>query len=148
MVDEEDGETEAADGQTACSNRAGAAVAASARVVVDLRAWPSCAGGATASVAVVLDGKTLVYAAVGDSCGLLGVPAAGGVAAKVEELIAEHGSILSDLNSLLKDAKDLPVVDETDVLNRVARLLAQLDAHEQKEHLFATDVLGAHPGSC
>ena len=26
-------------------------------------------GGTTASVAVVLDGKTLIYAAVGDSCG-------------------------------------------------------------------------------
>jgi len=61
---------------------------------------------------------------------------------ELDDLIAEHGSILSDLNRLLKDAKDSPVVDETDVLNRVARLLAQLDAHEQKEHLFATDVLG------
>jgi hypothetical protein len=67
---------------------------------------------------------------------------------ELDELIAEHGSILSDLNSLLKDAKDSPVVDETDVLDRVARLLAQLDAHEQKEHLFATDVLGANPDSC
>ena len=67
---------------------------------------------------------------------------------ELDELVAEHGSILSDLNSLLKDAKDSPVVDETDVLDRVARLLAQLDAHEQKEHLFATDVLGANPDSC
>ena len=38
---------------------------------------------------MLLDGRTLVYAAVGDSCGLLAVPAAG-AAAKVEELIAEH----------------------------------------------------------
>jgi hypothetical protein len=37
------------------------------------------------------------------------------------------------------------VVDETDVLNRVGRLLEQLDAHEHKEHTFATDVLGTHP---
>lgn len=62
---------------------------------------------------------------------------------ELDDLIAEHASILSDLNGLLKDAKDSPVVDETDVLNRVARLLVQLDAHEQKEHQFATDVLGA-----
>jgi hypothetical protein len=63
---------------------------------------------------------------------------------ELDELVAEHGSILSDLNALLKDAKDSPVVDETDVLNRVARLLEQLDAHEHKEHLFATDVLSAN----
>jgi hypothetical protein len=64
---------------------------------------------------------------------------------ELDELIAEHGAILSNLNSLLNDAKDSPVVDETDVLNRVGRLLKQLDAHEHKEHMFATDVLGTNP---
>jgi hypothetical protein len=64
---------------------------------------------------------------------------------ELDELIAEHGAILSNLNSLLNDAKDSPVVDETDVLNRVGRLLEQLDAHEHKEHTFATDVPGPHP---
>jgi hypothetical protein len=64
---------------------------------------------------------------------------------ELDELIAEHGAILSNLNSLLNDAKDSPVVDETDVLNRVGRLLEQLDAHEHKEPTFATDVLGTHP---
>ena len=40
---------------------------------------------------MVLDGKTLIYAAVGDSCGLLAVPAsAGGAPRLVEELVAEH----------------------------------------------------------
>lgn len=61
---------------------------------------------------------------------------------ELDELIAEHGSILSNLNGLLTDAKDSPVVDETDVLDRVSRLLEQLDRHEHKEHQFATDVLG------
>jgi len=48
-------------------------------------------GGSTASVAAILDGKTLVYAAVGDSCSLFGVPAAtrGGEPTTVE-LIPEH----------------------------------------------------------
>ena len=61
---------------------------------------------------------------------------------ELDELIAEHAAILSELNSLLADAKDSPVVDESDLLDRVGRLLEQLDGHEHKEHLFATDVLG------
>lgn len=62
---------------------------------------------------------------------------------ELDELIADHASILSQLNGLLGDVKDSPVIDETDLLDRVARLLEQLDRHEQKEHLFAVDVLGA-----
>ena len=62
---------------------------------------------------------------------------------ELDELIAEHAGILSELNQLLSHAKDSPVVDETDLLDRVAKLLERLDSHEQKEHLFATDVLGA-----
>lgn len=67
---------------------------------------------------------------------------------ELDDLIAEHAAILSHLNNLLKDMKDSPVVDETDVLDRVSVLLKQLDDHEHKEHLFATDVLGASHDSC
>lgn len=62
---------------------------------------------------------------------------------ELDELIADHKGILSDLNQLLSHAKDSPVVDETDLLDRVNKLLEKLDSHEQKEHLFATAVLGA-----
>jgi len=53
-----------------------------------------CDGGATASVAALIDGSRLVYAAVGDSAGILAHPSAAGVA--VEELIAEHSSMRLD----------------------------------------------------
>ena len=48
-------------------------------------------GGSTASVAAIIDGSTLVYAAVGDSCSLFGVPAPtrGGTPTTIE-LIPEH----------------------------------------------------------
>lgn len=45
---------------------------------VDEEDWPlgydAVDGGSTASVAAILDGKTLVYAAVGDSCSIFAVP--------------------------------------------------------------------------
>jgi len=66
---------------------------------------------------------------------------------ELDELIAEHAAILSHLNSLLKDVKDSPAIDKADVLDRVSALLEQLDNHEQKEHLFATDVLSANSHS-
>ena len=54
---------------------------------VDEEDWPggydAVDGGATASVAVVLDGRTLIYGAVGDSAGLLAVPAAARAPLKV-----------------------------------------------------------------
>ena len=64
---------------------------------VDEEDWPlgydAADGGTTASVAALLDGRTLVYAAAGDSCSVLGVPSGkgGGPAAKkVTELVPEH----------------------------------------------------------
>ena len=62
---------------------------------------------------------------------------------ELDRLIADHAAILSELNGLLADARDAPVVDETNLLNRVAALLEKLDGHEHREHRFATDVLGA-----
>ena len=48
---------------------------------VDEEEWPlgydAVDGGSTASVAAIIDGKTLVYAAVGDSAGLLAIPGGG-----------------------------------------------------------------------
>jgi hypothetical protein len=67
---------------------------------------------------------------------------------ELDELIDEHAAILSHLDNLLKDVKDSPVVDKAGVLDRVSALLEQLDNHEQKEHLFATDVLRANSQSC
>lgn len=63
--------------------------------------------------------------------------------AELDELVADHAAILSTLNGLLADAKDAPVVDETQLLDRVEALLELLDGHEHREHRFATDVLGA-----
>ena len=60
--------------------------------------WPlgydAVDGGSTASVAAIVDGRTLVYAAVGDSAGILAQP--GGGEAKVEELVAEHAPVRLD----------------------------------------------------
>jgi len=61
---------------------------------------------------------------------------------ELQALIGEHTAIVSHLNETLEHAKDSPVVDETDLLDRVSKLLEQLNAHEQKEHLFAVEVLG------
>ena len=47
-------------------------------------------GGTTASVCALIDGRTLVYAAAGDSCGLLGLSKRGGGAPHVDELVPEH----------------------------------------------------------
>ncbi len=56
-------------------------------------------GGTTASVAALVDGRTLVYATVGDSCGVLAVPPSegkrvseggGSMGVTVDELVAEH----------------------------------------------------------
>ncbi|EOD13520.1 hypothetical protein EMIHUDRAFT_444364 [Emiliania huxleyi CCMP1516] len=60
--------------------------------------WPlgydAVDGGSTASVAAIVDGRTLVYAAVGDSAGILAQPGNG--EAKVEELVAEHAPVRLD----------------------------------------------------
>lgn len=66
---------------------------------------------------------------------------------ELQVLIGEHASIISHLNETLEHARDLPVIDETDLLRRVSELLAQLDGHEQKEHLFAVEVLGTKSDS-
>lgn len=60
--------------------------------------------------------------------------------AELKTLIAEHAAILSHLNETLSVAKESGG-DEADLLNRVSKLLEQLDDHERKEHQFAVDVL-------
>ena len=62
---------------------------------------------------------------------------------ELQALIDEHAAILSHLNETLARAKDTGGVDESDLLNRVSNLLQQLSDHEQKEHQFAVDILGA-----
>jgi hypothetical protein len=66
---------------------------------------------------------------------------------ELQALIVEHGSIISHLDETLEHAKDLPVVDGTDLLARVSKLLETLHDHEEKEHLFAVDVLRANSGT-
>lgn len=62
---------------------------------------------------------------------------------ELQMLIDEHGAILSDLNEMLEQAKQSDAGKQSELLGRVSTLLQQLDDHEQKEHQFAVDVLGA-----
>ena len=62
---------------------------------------------------------------------------------ELQDLIDEHASILSDLNGMLEQARQAGAGDQSELLNRVSALLQQLDGHEQKEHQFAVDILGA-----
>lgn len=62
---------------------------------------------------------------------------------ELQTLIDEHATILSNLNEMLEQARKSDAGDQSDLLNRVSKLLQQLDGHEQKEHQFAVDVIGA-----
>ena len=62
---------------------------------------------------------------------------------ELQALVGEHATIVSHLNETLDHAKSSSVVDETDLLNRVSKLLEQLDGHEEKEHLFAAEILSS-----
>lgn len=62
---------------------------------------------------------------------------------ELQMLIDEHAAILSDLNGMLEQARQSGTGDQSELLNRVSALLQQLDGHEQKEHQFAVDILGA-----
>ncbi len=62
---------------------------------------------------------------------------------ELQTLIDEHAAILSNLNEMLEQARKSSAGDQSDLLDRVSQLLQQLDGHEQKEHQFATDVIGA-----
>ena len=64
-----------------------------ARRAWHVRRYDAADGGTTASIGALIDGKTLVYAAAGDSCAVLGVPRAGGGGGggmAVTELVPEH----------------------------------------------------------
>jgi hemerythrin len=62
---------------------------------------------------------------------------------ELQMLIDEHATILSNLNEMLEQAKESDAGNQSELLDRVSTLLQQLDGHEQKEHQFAVDVLGA-----
>jgi hemerythrin len=62
---------------------------------------------------------------------------------ELQMLIDEHATILSNLNEMLAQAKQSDVGKQSELLDRVSTLLQQLDDHEQKEHQFAVDILGA-----
>jgi len=66
---------------------------------------------------------------------------------ELQVLIDEHGAILSNLNDMLSQARGSGGIDESDLLDRVSKLLQQLSSHENKEHQFAVDVLGANADS-
>jgi hypothetical protein len=61
---------------------------------------------------------------------------------ELQELVDEHGAILSNLNEMLSQARASDGIDESDLIARVSKLLQQLSGHEHKEHQFAVDVLG------
>ena len=60
---------------------------------------------------------------------------------EIQQLIADHGGILSFVNALLDDAKSAGSGDEADVLNRVSELIDRLHDHEYREHHFAEAVM-------
>jgi hemerythrin len=62
---------------------------------------------------------------------------------ELQMLIDEHATILSNLNEMLEQAKESDAGNQSELLARVSTLLQQLDGHEQKEHQFAVDILGA-----
>ena len=62
---------------------------------------------------------------------------------ELQMLIDEHATILSNLNEMLEQAKESDAGNQSELLARLSTLLQQLDGHEQKEHQFAVDVLGA-----
>lgn len=66
---------------------------------------------------------------------------------ELQVLIGEHGAILANLNGMLSEAKESEGIDESDLLERVSKLLEQLSEHERKEHHFAVDVLGTESDS-
>ena len=66
---------------------------------------------------------------------------------ELQVLIGEHGAILANLNWMLSEAKESEGIDESDLLERVSKLLEQLSEHERKEHHFAVDVLGTESDS-
>ncbi len=62
---------------------------------------------------------------------------------ELQMLIDEHATILSNLNEMLEQAKESDAGNQSELPDRVSTLLQQLDGHEQKEHQFAVDILGA-----
>ncbi len=62
---------------------------------------------------------------------------------ELQMLIDEHATILSNLNEMLEQAKASDAGNQSELLARLSTLLQQLDGHEQKEHQFAVDILGA-----
>ncbi len=62
---------------------------------------------------------------------------------ELQMLIDEHATILSNLNEMLEQAKESDAGNQSELLARLSTLLQQLDGHEQKEHQFAVDILGA-----
>ena len=62
---------------------------------------------------------------------------------ELQMLIDEHATILSNLNEMLEQAKESDAGNQSELLARLSTLLQQLDGHEQKEHVFAVDILGA-----
>lgn len=62
---------------------------------------------------------------------------------EIQELIADHGEILSAVNALLDDAKSAGSGVESDVLSRLGQLIDRLRDHEQREHRFAEAVMAS-----
>jgi len=94
-------------------------------------------GGTTGSVAAIIDGRTLVYASVGDSCGVFAVPgkpdAQGRTAIKVDELVPEHSpTYVKDWAERLHHTGVLAVYDHPDMF----------EGPEHLYHVFCPDGAG------
>ena len=70
----------------------------------------------------MIDGRTLVYAAVGDSCGVFARPSKGGGAMVVEELVPEHSpTYVKDWAERLHNTGVLAVYDHPDMFGENAQ---------------------------
>ena len=66
---------------------------------------------------------------------------------EIKALTGDHAAILSTLNTLIEDAESRHPSDESDMLARARQLAAKVLDHEDREHRFATEVLGIDPGA-
>lgn len=66
---------------------------------------------------------------------------------EIKALTGDHATILSTLNTLIEDADPPHQTDEANVLERTRQLVDKIRDHEEREHRFATQVLGIEPGA-
>mmetsp|Transcript_69798 Transcript_69798/g.115924 ORF Transcript_69798/g.115924 Transcript_69798/m.115924 type:complete len:698 (+) Transcript_69798:40-2133(+) len=103
-------------------------------------------GGSTASIAVVIDGHQLVYAAVGDSAGILAVPSSRGSAPNVIELIPEHSPTrIDEWSARLCKTPVLVVYNHPDMFEDPSCLLHVFDVDDDSgDWILNTESMRKH----